>query len=243
MNKKLLLLTFIISALVVGACGFNININVDEGSGNVITETRNVSGFDRVQFSGIGDVELVQGDREELVIEAEDNVLSRITTEVRGGTLYIGFDRRPIFPTKTVKFYLTMRDIRGLETTGVSNIQAENVVTDRLEIRISGTGNTNIYQLTTDRLNVNISGAGSFTAQGETQEQTINLSGAGNFNGFDLASQNANVTITGLGKVTLWVVDRLDVTISGAGEVDYYGSPQINQQISGLGNLKRLGNK
>jgi hypothetical protein len=243
MNNKPILLVMMITAFVLGACGFNINVDMNEGSGNIISETRQVSDFDWVQLNGLGDVILSQGDREQLTIEAEDNVITRITTEVRDGVLYIGFDRKVVLPTKTIKYYLTMRDIRGLETKGVSNIQAEKIDTDRLDVSISGTGNINIFDLSAQQLFVNISGAGNFQAEGEISEQKVNLSGAGSYDSEDLSCKNADITITGLGKVTLWVSDNLDVTISGAGGVDYYGNPQVNQQISGLGNLKRLGSK
>lgn len=243
MNKMAILIVFVVIALVTGACGLDVNLGVDRGSGNVITQTRDVSGFDRVSLSGIGDVELVQGDREELRIEAEDNIIEQITTEVVDGELRIGFDRKTIIPTKDITFYLTMREVRGLHTQGVSNITANQINTDTLDIGISGTGNIDIRQLEAQEMKVNVSGAGNFNAEGQVQSQQISLSGAGNYEGEDLQSATASVTITGLGRVTLWVTDDLDVTISGTGGVDYYGNPQVSQQISGLGRVRHQGDK
>jgi hypothetical protein len=243
MVHKRLLVAFLITAFVLGACSFNVNIKMDEGSGKVVSEARSVSGFDRVQLNAMGEIVLVQGEQESLTIEAEDNILREITTEVRDGILHIGFNKKVIMPTKTIKYYLTMREIRGLETRGASNIQAEGIDTDLLEIGISGAGNVNIAQLNAERLTVHISGTGNLNLAGTVIDQKINLSGAGNYNGEDLSSQRAAVNITGLGKVTVWVQDKLDVSISGAGGIDYFGSPQVSQQISGLGNIKKLGNK
>jgi hypothetical protein len=243
MKKTLFIITILITALVIGACGINLNIDVDKGSGNVITEERSVSGFDKLDLSGIGDVTLIQGDKEALTIEAEDNIIKHITTEVRNGTLYISFDRKAILPTKSIKFSLTMRSIRGLDTKGVSDITAASIVTDELEIGISGTGNINLEKLTADRLTVNVSGAGNFQAEGVVNSQKVSLSGAGNYEGEDLQSKTAEVTITGIGRITLWTTDNLDVTISGTGGVDYYGTPQITQQISGVGKINHKGDK
>jgi hypothetical protein len=242
-NRLLFTITLLISALVIGACSINLNIDVEQGSGNIVTETRSVSNFDQLDLSGIGDVVLIQGSKEALSIEAEDNVIKHITTEVRNGTLYIGYDHKTIIPTKPVKFTLTMRNIHGLNTTGVSNLQSDKVVTDQLEIGISGTGSIELISLTADQLSLNVSGAGNFTSEGEVKSQKVNLSGAGNYRGEDLKSKTADITISGLGQVSVWVTDVLDVTISGTGGVDYYGSPQINQQISGLGKINHKGNK
>jgi hypothetical protein len=243
MNKLPILIVFLVLALVIGACGINVNLDVAKGSGNVVTETRDVSGFDKMILSGIGDVTLIQADQESLKIEAEDNVITHITTEVQNGTLHISYDRKTIVPTKPVKFTLTMKDIHSIESEGVSNVETEQINTDALTVSISGTGNIHIRNLKADQLTANISGAGNFTADGQVTGQSITMSGAGNFDGEDMQSSTTKVIISGLGRVVVWVTDTLDVTISGTGGVDYYGSPQINQQISGLGRLKQLGNK
>lgn len=243
MNRRIWIPIFVLTAILFGACGFNININLEQGSGKVTTETRSVSGFDKVVLSGIGDLDIVQGQRESLEIEAEDNVIPNIKTEVSDGTLKISFDRKTIIPTKSIKFHLVMRDVRGLETQGVSNIDAKSLKTDQLNVGISGTGNINIRNLTAQHLIVHVSGAGSFTTDGQVTDQEVTLSGAGNYEGQDLKSETAGIAITGIGRVTCWATERLNVTISGTGGVDYYGNPEISQQISGLGSLKHAGNK
>jgi hypothetical protein len=234
---------FVILAVLFGACGINVDLDLEQGSGNVITQTRPVSGFDKVVLNGIGDVTLVQGDTESLEIEAEDNVIEQIVTEVKDNTLEIRFDKKTVVPTKSIRFRLTMPTIHSLETKGVSNIQSDKLNTDQLTVSIGGTGNVNLEDLTANSLTVNVSGAGNLTARGKVTDQKVSLSGAGNFTGEDLESQTARITITGLGRVTTWVTQSLDVTISGTGGVDYYGNPQISQQISGLGSLNHKGDR
>jgi hypothetical protein len=243
MNQKILIPVFVLMAVLFGACGVNINLNVDKGSGNIITQTRDVTNFDKIALNGIGDLTITQGDREGLEIEAEDNVIPHILTQVKNGTLTISFDNKTIVPTKSIKFRVSMRTIHGMETQGVSNIQSDQIKTDRLEIGISGTGNINLRNLEADQLDANVSGAGNFTAVGKVNGQKITMSGAGNFNGEDMQSKTADINITGLGRVVAWVTDTLNVTISGTGGVDYYGSPQVSQQISGLGKIQSKGNK
>src|SRR5512134_3419247 len=52
----------------------------EPGSGNVITQTREVGDFDKVSFSSFGELTIQQGESESLSIEAEDNVLAEIET-------------------------------------------------------------------------------------------------------------------------------------------------------------------
>ena len=44
---------------------------------NIRTETREVSGFDRVDLAGFGDLVLTQGEEESLTIEASPDILER----------------------------------------------------------------------------------------------------------------------------------------------------------------------
>lgn len=243
MRNHALIAFFVLIALVSGACGLNFNINLEQGSGNVVKETRPVSGFDRVSLAGLGDVVLTQGDEESLEIEAEDNVIANIKTEVRGGTLYITYERKSLLPTKPVRFFLTMREVRAIESLGMTNLRSDRIDTDQLDITISGTGNIDILRLNAGTISTIISGAGNFEAEGTVGDQKVTLSGAGNYNGEDLQSERSTVTITGLGKVTTWATKELDVTISGSGGVDYYGSPEIRKNISGIGTLNHKGNK
>lgn len=243
MTSRILIPIFVIFAVLFGACSINVDLDLDRGSGDIVTETREVSNFNRVELSGIGDVTVYQGSEESLEIEAENNVIPHIITVVEDGTLKISFDRRAVVPTKNIRFTVMMREVHGLETLGVSNIRADDIETDELFLGISGTGNINLRDLRAERLQSTISGAGNLEVEGEVNEQEINLTGAGNYNGEDLESKSAEISITGLGKVTAWVTDNLKVTISGTGGVDYYGSPQVSQQISGLGRIKHMGDK
>lgn len=243
MEKKSLIVLFVLFALMFGACGFDVNIGIDQGSGNVTTETRDVSGFDRLSLAGIGDVILTQGEDESLKIEAEDNIIPNIKSEVRDRTLYISYERKSLLPTKPIKFYLTMSEVRGLETQGVSSLRSDKITTDQLDAIISGTGSIRILSLTAEQVNTNISGAGNFEAEGQVTSQSISLSGAGNYKGEDLKSKTGDVTITGLGRVSIWATDSLNVIISGTGGIDYYGEPKITKSISGIGSLNHQGNK
>lgn len=64
------------------------------GSGKPASETRAVSGFHGVELAATGTLDITQGDKEELVAEADDNLLPLIETTVKSdGTLLIAFKR------------------------------------------------------------------------------------------------------------------------------------------------------
>ena len=85
----------------------------ERGSGNVVEETRPVSGVSGVDLATIGDVIINLGDEESLRIEAEDNLMKFFDTQVRGGTLRISTNPRSVNlrPTKPVRFFLTVKEL------------------------------------------------------------------------------------------------------------------------------------
>ena len=67
--------------------------SVVSGSGQVASETRPVSGFTGIDLSGTGEVIIEQGETESLTIEADDNVLPVLTSEVEDSVLRL--DQKP----------------------------------------------------------------------------------------------------------------------------------------------------
>ena len=223
MEKKILFI--VILALTLGACTFTISY--DEGSGVIANETRQVSDFDEVAFTGLGTLYITMGDEELLEIEAEDNILPRIETRVRGNRLEISFDsdqwENLIRPTEPIRYFLTVRALK--------------------EVNLSGLGDVRIEEIEADRLVLTLSGAGRIEVSGEATDQVINVTGAGSYDGGDLRSERVDVNLSGAGSATVWATEFLDVNISGLGNVRYYGDPEIRETVSGLGNLENMGDR
>ncbi|MFN8493711.1 MAG: head GIN domain-containing protein [Caldilineaceae bacterium] len=217
------------------------------GSGRVVTEQRTVHNFNGVTLSGSGELTILQGDDEALTIEAEDNIMPHISSDVRNGVLLLGFVHKAWFqvlePTQSIKFTLTVKELTHLTLSGSGSVTAAQLTTDQLAAAISGAGDVAINQLRANHLTAAISGSGSANLAGKVVDQTVDISGNGQYQADNLESQTAKVTISGAGEMTLWVQKQLDADISGSGAVRYYGDPQTNTHSAGSGSFKRLGNK
>lgn len=245
LNRKSLYVVLPLICLVLMACNLsipNIGRNRVRGSGKVSSEERPVSGFDRVSLSGIGQLEIVVGDEESLVIEAEDNLLQYITTEVRGRELGIGVQRGiSLDPTEPIRYSLTVTDLSRVQVSGSGSVFMETLETEALELAVSGSGNLEFADLQVQELSVNASGSGNFDLAGTAAEQKITISGSSNYYAGDLESKVVELEVSGSGEALLWVTDDLRVRISGSGDVEYYGNPNVDRDISGSGNLRSLG--
>lgn len=242
MNTKTLKLLglLILGVLLFSACG----VRYVRGSGNIITEEREVSGVNGLNVSGFGEVFITQGDEESLTIETDDNLMQYIHTEVRNNTLYVDFTEQIIpDPSGSITFNLKVIDLESLELSGAGSFDIQALDTPSLGITFSGAGNINLDSLNADELSVDLNGAGNINLAGEVGKQDVGISGAGKYSAPDLQSSQADVLIEGLGQVVVWATDALTVTIEGAGTVDYYGSPSVTQKIEGGGRINSLGEK
>ena len=188
------------------------------GSGNVETDTREVTGFDQIELQTSGSVDIEVTGTDSLVIEAEDNILPMLTAEVVNGVLELGSDG--VFSsTESIRYTITVANLEG--------------------VTISGSGGVDATGLTGDTFAAVISGSGSLDAAGTTTEVAVVVSGSGSFDGEGLEATIGAVTITGSGSALVNVTDQLSVVISGSGSVEYLGEPTISQVINGSGNVSQ----
>ena len=233
-------LVLVLALLLVAACGTGLVI----GSGNSMTEEREIAGVEGVVLSFVGDLRITQGDEEKLVITADDNMMPLITTEVRNGVLTIGSKSTVGMQTTTrLQYDLTVRDLNSVRLMGAGNASMEGLETDNLALGLAGAGNLSIQNVDAAGIDATLSGLGNMEISGATARLAVELTGAGNFSGGDLRSGAADVRITGLGNATVWAVETLDAAITGAGNIDYYGDPAVTQAVSGLGRIAGKGDK
>lgn len=241
-KKKCLLILMLLAAILMStAC----NVRAIRGSGNLVTESRQVSNFDRIALSGSGEVILTQGGSESLSIEADDNVMKYIEAEVEAGTLKLGFKNGiNIISTTRLVFYVGIDDLTSLKVSGSGDFQADTIEVDRMEVDVSGSGSIQISNLVASDVNAKISGSGRIDLTGEVDTQEIDLSGSGKYLGGDLCSESVNVDVSGSGIATVCATERLDSSTSGSGSVNYYGQPaSVNTSGSGSGKTNSLGEK
>jgi hypothetical protein len=213
------------------------------GSGNTVSETRVVSQFDRVTVSGSGQMLIVQDDQESLTIQADDNLLPLIKSEVLEGQLKIGPEHVNLSPTKTIHYSLHLKNIKELQLSGSLAAAARALKADPLFLGISGSGKLQVQKLEAGDLKVQISGSGDIDLGGKVNRQDIHISGSGNYRAGNCESQDAVIHVSGSADATVWVHGALDAQVSGSGDIKYYGSPQTTSHVAGSGSVQALGNK
>jgi hypothetical protein len=235
----------LVVVLVIGtlACGVG-GLGSTQGSGQVVEEEFEVSGFTGVRFETIGTLYIEIGEEEGLVVEAEDNLIEHFVVEVDGKVLKIGGESGvSLSPTTPINFYLTVKQLDTIVLAGSGDVEAPDLAAEKFTATVSGSGDIDMDGLVATTLDVVLSGSGDLEiSDGRVDEQDISISGSGKYDARDLASAVADVNISGSGSATILVSDSLEVNIAGSGSVRYAGSPNLDKlTVSGSGTVEQIG--
>jgi hypothetical protein len=230
-------------ALLVSAATSCIRITGIRGSGNVVTQERSVTGFDKVAVSAGMNLYLEQGSKEYLKLEAEDNIIQNIVTEVNGGKLTVKYKNLfgGISTGEPVNVYLTIINLKELDASSGTSINSKEINTDSLKLDISS-GAAGEMTIKAVSIDLGLSSGSTLKLSGTVESQKANLSSGSFYRASDLASKKAEIDVSGGSSAKVSVSDNLDVNISSGSSVEYSGTPAIVSNISSGGSLKSAGN-
>jgi Putative auto-transporter adhesin, head GIN domain len=188
-----------------------------------VSETRDVSGFDRIRLEGAFTTEITAGkDGTAVVISGNRDLVGRVTTEVNGDTLVVGMHGSGFgFFEGSPKIEITLPVLRGFSN--------------------SGAGSATIAGLTGGDIEIENAGAGSIVATGLADREDVTLAGVGTIDTTGLDAQDVTVSNDGVGSVHVRASGNLTMNVDGVGEIRYAGTPaHIESEVNGIGKIGRL---
>ena len=188
-----------------------------KGSGVATSEARAAADFTGVDVGGVFQVEITAGKDYSVSVDADDNLLQYIKTEVNGDVLHIETTER-INSTTPIRVRIAAPDIESIAASGAS--------------KVSLAGVKNSF------LNVDTSGASKVKIEGETSEVKVEVSGASSIDAESLKAKNASVDASGASSVSVFATERLVSDASGASKISYSGNPtSVEKRTSGASRI------
>lgn len=188
-----------------------------EGSGIAARQERLVEGFDAIRVDGVIDVDVKIGEPTVVVLQADDNLLPVLTTEVVEGTLV--FSARQAYDAKTdVRAVVTLPALRSLTVEGV--------------------GDVTVRGLDEKAFSVTVRGVGSATVHGRTDALDVRVEGVGSAHLAELEARTVRAKVLGVGDAEVHAIESLDADVEGMGDVVYHGSPgDVRRRVQGMGDV------
>ncbi|MCK5821107.1 MAG: DUF2807 domain-containing protein [Bacteroidales bacterium] len=218
--KLLFSMILIIMVATLTSCFYeNGNQKRIEGEGPIVKRVLELEHFDGIIIQNSADVYITRGNTQRIEVEAAENIISNLETEVSGRVWRIR-NKRPVWRTKHLQIKITIPEFRLIKVSGSGRVETETPFNnlDDVEIRISGSGNIHL--------------------SGEAQRVDFSIAGSGDIFAFDLKANNGTAKISGSGSIRTYITDDLEARITGSGDIIYRGKPRINTRISGSGNIQ-----
>lgn len=237
--KKVTIISIIFSVFL-GSCyidGWNQGIS---GNGNVEEEYRDVDGFTGVHVSTGIDVYLSEGNEFEVTVEADENLLEVILTEVKGDMLVVKTDRVNIRRARSKKVHVTLPELTELRISSAGDIEGQTPFTcDDLRLSISSAGDLSL-EVDADRIDLSISSSGDCRLSGSANEFDVSLSSAGDLNANDLIAKKVEVDVSSAGDARVHATEEISMNASSAGNIYYSGDARVvHSRSSSAGDIVR----
>jgi hypothetical protein len=198
----------------------------------VVDEVRDVRGFTGVHVSSGIDVYLSEGDQFEVRVEADENLLEVIETELRGNMLEVGTDRVNIRRAKSKKVYVTLPELTELKISSAGDCDGQTPFhCDDLRLSISSAGDLSL-EVEADEINLDISSSGDARIAGSANVLDASLSSAGDLDAWDLEARKVEVSVSSAGDARVFATEEISMSASSAGNIYYRGDAKVLRSSS-----------
>lgn len=214
MIKKIAIF-FFVAMLVITLGGFVFVANYGErGSGVSLTETREMPPFTKISLEEIGTVNVWFGDKFEVSVTTDDNLVHLVTTTVTGDYLKI----RPVQalnPKVDLVIDVTLPKLSALEVAGYAGAR--------------------IHEIDAESLDVELAGACGIDATGRVGKLSLELAGACRARLKSLEAKDAVVEIAGTGSAVVFATNSIDAEAAGFASITCHGSPaNVKKDVAGI---------
>ena len=202
-----------------------------EGSGNVITKDISVKSFDELDASGVFNLQLSQGDKETLRIEADDNLMDLFIVENEGSTLKIKMKKNSNFNSKKqLKVYVTFKTLKSMNLGMVGGTSSdEKLKFADLKLKNQSVGSVSL-NMTLQTLNMENQSVGSVKLEGSAENAVVKNNSVGSINAGNFVVQKMDIENNGVGSATVNAEKELKYSDSFLGKVSNKGNATVKKK-------------
>ncbi|HET6226454.1 MAG TPA: DUF2807 domain-containing protein [Bacteroidia bacterium] len=210
-------------------------------TGTIIQETRDISGFDAILVKDDVNVFLIQDSISKVIVEAGENIVPLIKTQVSGKTLVLRNRNRCNFMRsykKPLNVYIHIPLLTQINAEGTGDIKSLNtIVTPAIYVAANNSGNTEIT-LQATQLTTSMHGNADFTLHGYSYHHDCDVQGTAYLLAGDLQTDYTYLHSATLGLCYVNVTSLFQCKIDLKGDIFCYGNPKhVDYEYSNTGRL------
>ncbi|MFA9370629.1 MAG: head GIN domain-containing protein [Labilibaculum antarcticum] len=232
------------SLLIVGltfllAGNTNAQFWGEKGNGNVQTQDREIGAFTAISASMGLNVYVLQGDKESVSVEADENLMEYIVTKVKGNELVLKVDGTIRKATK-LDIYVTLVNVNEIHVSSGADFETRNMINaEKLDISVSSGADAKM-ELNAKELSCSVSSGADATLSGKADYFAGKASSGSDLRAKQLIAKICKAKASSGGDVTVYAEEEIEASASSGGDVSYYGNPtKVNVSDSSGGDVNR----
>ena len=231
------LTTLFVLLLITSSCLFDGFTGI-KGNEYVITEERSLNDdFNAIKVSQGITLFLTQDNEESLTVEADENIMEILITEVTDDVLKIYF-KENVYRAKARNVYLSTNNIESIKASSGAEVRSENTLnTSSLSLK-SSSGSSMRLLVNANEVQCSSSSGADIRIKGETSTLSTNASSGSHIDADELISANTTARASSGANINVYASDNLNASASSGGNIDYKGSPKtIDKDTSSGGSV------
>lgn len=178
------------------------------GNGKEVTVKREVLDFNQLSVQGSYQINLTAGQKQEVTITSNEDLLDKIVTEVKDKTLFIyGMQGASLQISKPIIVNITVPKIEAIMLSGSNQITANQIDSKRLEVESSGNQ--------------------EFVLNGKINELKLHTAGATQFDAANLIAKKVDIKAEGFAEIKVYASNEIHSKTTGSIALQVLGDPKI----------------
>ncbi len=232
MKNSYKILTLLLLVLVTTSSCMFIGLS---GNSDVKSQTRVITQeFKAISVSQGIDVFITTNESNSVKVEADDNIIDLIKTEVENGELKIYFSKQ-VWHSKARKVYVSIPVIEAISVSSGASVKLDNsIIADKLVLKASS-GSEIIANVGVADLTCSASSGADVIISGTAKNFEVEASSGSNINTEDLEAEFVDAHASSGADISVYVSNSIQIKKSSGGAINYKGNPKnINKSRSRL---------
>ncbi|HLG03014.1 MAG TPA: head GIN domain-containing protein [Bacteroidia bacterium] len=228
-------LIHVIIGFLIGSCAA---IPADHGP--VIKEARTLAAFKGMNTSGVMEVDFTPAEVIKLSVEAPEDILKKVITEVDGKTLKIYLENGNYELDQPIKVHVEGPDLQSVKMSGATRMVMNSPLNgNEFDLTLSG-ASTFSGTIHMKKIHVDLSGASKAEIAGTTRDLIAGVSGAAKLKAGKLSSSVTEIKCAGASTGIVRADSTLIAEASGVSSISYSGNAKvIEKETSGYSSIHR----
>jgi len=226
-------------ALFTSSCAFDISFGEGKrGNGEVVEESRKVNEeFTEVYASEGLDVFVTQGDDFSINVEADENIIDLIGTDIRNGRLKVHAIENIGRATKNV--YVSLPRVSGLSTSSGADLIAQNTIrAEKIELDASSGSDLEV-EVDAREVSAETSSGADIKVSGRTDFLYANASSGSDIKARGLMAKKCTADASSGADISVNVSESLTADASSGADISYTGDAAVQKKKSVSGSVHK----